>query len=115
MRATTLATTSLRVLLALAAKFDLEMLQLDAVNAFVHAELDETVFMRMPPGYSEQSKVLRLNKALYGLRRSPLLWLQKLTNKTTKLGFEKIPHEPCIVQKDGIICFFYLEDIVFAF
>ena len=34
-RATTLAATFLRVLLALTAKFDLETLQLDAVNAFV--------------------------------------------------------------------------------
>ena len=61
-RATTLAATSLRVLLALTAKFNLETLQLDAVNAFVHAKLlDKTVFMRMPPGYTKQGKVLKLN------------------------------------------------------
>ncbi len=67
-RATTLAITSLRVLLALVVKFALETLQLDAVNAFVHSYLDKTVFMRMPPVYSEQSKVLKLNRALYDLR-----------------------------------------------
>ena len=114
-RATTLATTSLRVLLAIAAKFDLETLQLDAINAFVHAELDETVFMQMPPGFSEQDKILRLNKALYGLRQSPLLWQKKLTQAMKKLGFEEIPQKPCIVQKNGIICFFYVDNIVFAF
>ena len=114
-RATTLAITSLRVLLAVVAKFDLETLQLDAVNAFVHADLDETVFMRMPPGYGEQGKVLKLNRALYGLRRSPLLWQQKLTDEMKKLGFKEIPQEPCVVQKNGIICFFYMDDIVFAF
>ena len=114
-RATTLAITSLRILLAVAAKFDLETLQLDAVNAFVHANLDETVFMRIPPGYLQSGKVLKLNKALYGLRRSPLLWQQKLTNKMKKLGFKEIPQEPCVVQKDGIIGFFYVDDIVFAF
>ncbi len=32
-----------------------------------------------------------------------------------KLGFEEILHEPCLVQKNGIICFFYFDDIVFAF
>ena len=56
-RATTLATTSLRVLLATVAKFDLETLQLDALNAFVHADIDETVYMRMPPGYGKPNKV----------------------------------------------------------
>ena len=115
-RATTLAATSLRVLLALTAKFDLETLQLDAVNAFVHAELlDKTVFMRMPPGYAEQRKVLKLNKALYGLHRLLLLWQQKLTNKIKKLRYSEIPQEPCIVQRNGIICFFYVDDIVFAY
>ena len=78
-RATTLAMTSLRVLLATVAKFDLETLQLDALNAFVHANIDETVYMRMPPGYGKPNKVVRLNKALYGLRRSPILWQTKFT------------------------------------
>ena len=115
-RATTLAATSLRVLLALMAKFNLETLQLDAVNAFVHAELlDKTVFIRMLLGYSEQGKVLKLNKALYNLRRLPLLWQQKLINEMKKAEYTKIPQEPCIVQKNGIICFFYVDDIVFAY
>ena len=114
-RATTLATTSLRVLLAMVAKFDLETLQMDAVNAFVHADLDEVVYMRMPPGFSQPNKVLRLNKALYGLRRSPLLWQTKFTTALKDLGFTEVPQEPCVVIKGGIICFFFVDDIVFAF
>lgn len=114
-RATTLTMTSLRVLLAVAAKFDLETLQLDAVHAFVHANLDKTVFMRMPPGLGENGKVLRLNRAFYGLCQSPLLWQQKLTGEMKRLGSKEIPQEPCVVQRDGIICFFYVNDIVFAY
>lgn len=114
-RATTLAMTSLRVLLALIAKFDLETLQFDAVNTFVHANLDKMVFMRMPPEYNKNRKVLRLNRALYGLRRSPLLWQKKLTYELKRLRFKEIPQEPCVVQKDRIIGFFYVDDIVFAF
>ncbi len=71
--------------------------------------------MRMPPEYGEQGKVLKLNRALYGLRRSPPLSKQKLTDEMKKLGFEKILQEPSMVQKNGIICFFYMDDIVFAF
>lgn len=40
--------TSLRVLLAMAAKFDLETLQLHAMNAFVHADLDKKVYVQLP-------------------------------------------------------------------
>ena len=32
-----------------------------------------------------------------------------------KLGYAKIPQEPCIVQRNGVICFFYVDDIVFAY
>jgi len=97
------------------AKFDLETLQIDAVNAFVHADLDKVVYMRLPPGYTEPGKVLRLNKALYGLRRSPLLWQQKITSAMKELGFEELPQEPCVMIKNGIICFYFVDDIVFAF
>jgi hypothetical protein len=114
-RATTLATTSFRVLLATAAKFDLETLQLDALNAFVHADIDETVYMRMPPGYGKLNTVVRLNKALYGLRRSPILWQTKFTGVLRNMGFTEVPQEPCVMKRGGIICFFYVDDIVFAY
>ena len=42
---------SFRALMAIAAEYDLELVQMDAVNAFVHCELDELVFMRMPLGF----------------------------------------------------------------
>ncbi len=60
-KATALAITSLHVLVTLVAWFDLKTLQLEAVNAFVNADLDKTVFMRMPPGYDKKCKVLKLN------------------------------------------------------
>ncbi len=44
----------------------------------------------------------------------PILWQQKLKDEMKKLGFEEIPQEPCVVQKNGIICFFYMDNIVFA-
>jgi hypothetical protein len=48
--------------MAIAARFDLELLQFDAVNAFVNADLDEDVFMRMPPGHRRAGWILKLNK-----------------------------------------------------
>ena len=71
--------------------------------------------MRMSPGYDKHGKVLKLSGALYGLRRSLLLWKQKLTDEMKKLDFEEIPQDLCQLQKNGIICFFYLDNIVFAF
>jgi reverse transcriptase-like protein/Pol polyprotein len=114
-RATTLAGNTLRTLLAIAAKFDLELKQVDVVNAFVNCDIDELVFMKTPPGFEEQGKVCRLRKALYGLRRSPLLWQLKLTDTFKRMGFKEIPQEPCVMIKDGVVVFFYVDDIVFAY
>ena len=114
-RTTTLASNTLRALLAIAAKFDLELKQLDVVNAFVNCDLDELVFMKMPPGFEEQGKICRLRKALYGLRGFPLLWQLKLTDTFRKMSFSEIPQEPCVMIKNGVIVFFYVDDIVFAY
>ncbi|KAL1994660.1 hypothetical protein VTN49DRAFT_2130 [Thermomyces lanuginosus] len=113
--AATLAGRSFRILMAIAARFNLELVQYDAVNAFVNAHLDEVVFMRMPPGYEEDNMILRLRRALYGRRRSPLLWQKELTKTLLEIGFERVPHEPCAFIRNGVILFFYVDDIVVAY
>ncbi|KAK1912922.1 hypothetical protein P3342_004858 [Pyrenophora teres f. teres] len=113
--AATLASRSFRMLTAIAAKHDLELKQYDVTNAFVHATIDREVFMRMPRGYQKLGTVLRLNKALYGLRISPLLWQREFTSTLRALGFQEVPHEPCCLIKDGIIIFFYVDDIILAY
>ena len=60
-RGTILAGNTLRTLLEIGAKFDLELKQLNVVNVFVNYDLDELlVFMKMPPGFEEQGKICRL-------------------------------------------------------
>lgn len=86
-----------------------------AVNVFVHADLDKTVFMHMLPEYKKNGMVLHLNKAFYDLQWFSFLWQQKLTKKIEKLGFKTIPQELYMVQKDGIIGFFYVDNIVFIY
>ena len=114
-RATTLASMSFRALMAIAAEFDLDLEQMDAVNAFVNCELDEVVYMRMPPGSEKYGRVLRLRKALYGLRRSPLLWQKDLTKSLQELGFHPVPQEPCVMIKGSVFVFFFVDDIIWAY
>ena len=59
------------MLLALAAAKDWRVHHLDVKSAFLNGELTETVFVRQPLGFTikgEEHRVLRLRKALYGLR-----------------------------------------------
>jgi hypothetical protein len=62
------------MLMALAAKWDLEIRQLNAVNVFSNSELDEEVYIELSDGFKISGKVGRLLRAFYSLRRLPLLW-----------------------------------------
>ena len=88
---------------------------MDAVNAFVHAKLDEKIYMRMPKGYRKFGKILRLNRATYGLWRSPILWKKTFYASLLEIGFKPVPHEPCCLTYEGILIFFYVDDIVVAY
>jgi hypothetical protein len=43
--------------MAIAAVFDLDIQQIDAVNAFVNSELDEEVYTYMAEGFSKYSYI----------------------------------------------------------
>ena len=66
--------SSIRVLLFMAAMFDLELKQLDVKTAFLLSELEEQIYMHQPEGFKIQGKegqVCLLKKSLYGLKQSP--------------------------------------------
>jgi hypothetical protein len=99
--------------MAITAVYDLEAFQLDAVNAFINRYLDETVYCAFPDGFQQEEHCLLLLRALYGLRRSPLLRLKEFSAALKDLGFIEVPGEPCLfINKDGIIIIFYVDDIV---
>ncbi|KAJ3454408.1 hypothetical protein MRS44_018302 [Fusarium solani] len=110
--AATLAGKSFRILMALTARFDLEARQLDAINAFTNSILDEEIFIKFPDGYERRGWILKLHKALYGLRRSPLLWQKDLTRTFQQLGLSQCAEDPCICNNSWVTVFFFVDDIV---
>lgn len=113
--AATLAARTFRIVMAMVAEYDLETQQYDVSNAFVNAPLERTVYMKVPRDHGSQKQIWRLNRALYGLRVSPLLWQRLLSATFEKLGFKAVPQEPCCMMKGEIIVFFYVDDIGFAY
>ena len=111
----TLAERSFHTLITIAAQFDLELIQYDTVNTFVNAKLDEEVYMKMLSGYRCTGTILKLDRVLYSLQKSLLLWQRELTSTLKKIRFKPVPHESCCLTCGGILVFFYVDDIVFAF
>ena len=63
--------TSIRVVMSLAATFDLEVEKMDVKTAFLHGDLEEEICMKQPEGFIIKGKeelVCRLKKCLYGLK-----------------------------------------------
>ena len=81
--------TTVRALLRLAASRKWDVHQMDVHNAFLHGDLQEEVYMKLPPGFvhSDPTEVCRLRKSLYGLRQAPRCWFAKLTDALLEFGF----------------------------
>ena len=106
---------SIRLLLALSARFDWEIHQMDVKSAFLNGELDEEIYMRPPPGYkTTPGTVWRLKKTLYGLKQASREWYKKLSHELDTLGFSRIQADHCVFYKNvnghHIIIAVYVDD-----
>lgn len=113
---------SIRMLLAMVAKFNLELEQIDVKTTLLYDDLDEIILIRQPEGWAKNGKedyVCKLNRSLYGLKKS--LW-QK--NKRFDMfmahrGFTMSQFDHCVYfrfwpRNSLIILLIYVDDIIIA-
>ena len=114
--------TTLRCVLALVAKHDLILHQMDVKTAFLHGDLHEEVYMQQPEGYVEKGKeqmVCQLKKSLYGLKQAPREWYQKFHQFMLSQGYKRSEIDHCLYTKqakDGslLILILYVDDMLIA-
>ena len=94
---------------------------MDVKSAFLHGDLSEEVYVSQPPGFVQtgaDSKVLKLHKALYGLRQAPRAWNAKLDQSLISLGFDKCPREHAVykrlVHDTLLLVGVYVDDLIIA-
>ena len=111
---------TVRVLIALAAKCEWDILQLDVKNAFLHGELQEEVYMQLPPGYqltNVPNQVCKLKKALYGLKQSPRAWFSRFTKAMIDLNYHQARGDHVLFIKHSTtgavtLLLVYVDDIL---
>lgn len=108
-------TSAIRLLFAYAALRRLRIKQFDVKAAFLHGDLNETVYIEQPPGFDQsKSKVYRLKKALYGLKQASKQWSIKFSGFLKDLGFNQLLKDNCIfIKKDPqVILAIYVDDAI---
>jgi hypothetical protein len=110
---------SVRLIIALAAQESWKLHHMDVKSAFLNGELEEEVYVKQPPGFvkrGEEHKVLKLHKALYGLRQAPRAWNIKLDRTLISLGFEKSPLEHAMYKRgqgrDRLLVGIYVDNLL---
>ncbi|WVZ11959.1 hypothetical protein V8G54_016489 [Vigna mungo] len=100
---------SVRVLMAIVAHCNLHLEQLDVRTAFLHGDLEETIYMKQPDGFA---------KSLYGLKQSPRQWYRKFDDFLIKLNFKRCNYDDCVytLNHDGEMLYLllYVDDILIA-
>ena len=113
----------LRLLTALAISQKRCLKNCDIKQAFVQSSLppDEHYLIKPPKGcpLSAPGTYWRLLRSLYGLKRAPRLWFEKLSSHLKSMGLKQSPTSPCIFMgtliEGGPMIYvgIYVDDIIY--
>ena len=130
--------STVRLVLTLAANLRMGLTSLDVRQAFLHAQLDRPLYMRMPPGLPRVNTngdvlIVRLKKSLYGLKQAGRAWNQLFVEFLISWGFTQSTSDTClfwfidphdktdtlalviVIWVDDIICAHTSDDVRAAF
>ena len=96
---------SVRILLAIAAKEDYEIMKFDVKTAFLYGNLQEDIYMQQPEGYimeDKKNQVYKLQRSLYGLKQSSRCWNDKFVQFLEAFNFKSTVSDKCVFV--GNIC-----------
>jgi hypothetical protein len=118
----TVGIVSIKLLLAIAAMLGYEIIQIDFKTAFLNAQLNVDIYVKIPDGWKVTNPAvncLKLNRALYGLKQAPREWWLKLDKFLATLGYYSTPLDHCFYVKrvgaDVIMLTIYVDDTIIVF
>nr|GEV38506.1 retrotransposon protein, putative, unclassified [Tanacetum cinerariifolium] len=96
---------AVRIFVAYAAHKSFLIYEMDVKTKFLNGPLKEEVYVSQPDGFVDPDhpeKVYRLRKDLYGLKKAPRAWYDKLSKFVTSKGFTKAKYALEILHKHSM-------------
>ena len=114
---------STRTLLAIAREHGWPVGQVDVVVVFLQSLIDKDVFVESAPGRDPRDSkttgevmVYKLQRSLYGLAQSPVLWYDTIDGVLVVIGFRPTQSDPCVYTHGSGVTFviltLYVDDIL---
>ncbi|GKE35455.1 retrovirus-related pol polyprotein from transposon TNT 1-94, partial [Tanacetum coccineum] len=103
---------AVRMSIAYAAHKNINIFQMDVKTAFLNGHLKEEVYVSQPEGFIDPefpNHVYRLKKALYGLKKTPCAWYEKLSSFLIDPNLFTRRH-----RGDILLVHVYVDDIIFG-
>ena len=95
---------------------------MDVVVAFLQSFIDKDVFVERAPGHDPRDSktgdvmVYKLQRSLYGLAQSPVLWYDTIDGLLVVIGFRATQSDPCVYAHGSgvtlVILTLYVDDIL---
>jgi hypothetical protein len=111
--------TSIRTIIALAAKMKWKLHQMDVKTAFLNDVIEEEVYIEQTQGFEVKDRkthVFKLKKSLYGLKQYPRAWYGRIDSFLTRLGFTKSKDDSNLYFKvmndDPVILLLYVDGLL---
>ena len=110
--------TTVRTILSIAASQSWRLHQMDVKNAFLHGDLQEEIYMKLPSGMTTSSPhdVCKLRRSLYGLKQAPRAWFEKFRSTLISFSFTQNQYDSSLflhTSTSGIVILLvYVDDII---
>ena len=111
---------TVQLMLMLSALEDWHITGLDVKSTFLYGKLDEELYMEQPEGFKMQSqehKVFRLKRAIYGLKQAVLVWWKALDKYMAALGCMRLQSDSGLFvhksRNSMVIVIVYVDDVLF--
>ncbi|GAX79737.1 hypothetical protein CEUSTIGMA_g7178.t1 [Chlamydomonas eustigma] len=91
----------------------------DVKTAFLHANLDKELYVRVPTDLPCGGGTFRLRKAIYGIKQASRAWYKHLKGIMEGMGFHQSTADPGVYLKDAgtdqmVVVVTWVDDIVIA-